>query len=228
LPYATSDLAWWDVRQYIEDYTSGNVSFWRLIQGLVYAAYYNLSMAGIGVGPTMRWIYDRCYPMWHGYPFPRRTGQIPTGQRTPSCSLNLQPGELVRVKSHKEILATLDTTSKNRGLLYDAEAVPFSGNTYRVLSRVSKLLDEKTGRLLTLKNESVILDGVFCQSRYSYCRMFCPRSIHTYWREIWLERVREAEPAPVSRRHAKIAVRSALEVSTCHGSQPSLTNHRSA
>ena len=25
LPYATTDLAWWDVRQYFEDYWSGNV-----------------------------------------------------------------------------------------------------------------------------------------------------------------------------------------------------------
>lgn len=208
LPYFTSDLAWWDVRQYIEDYTSGNVSLWRLIQGLTYAAYYNLSMAGIGLGPTMRWIYDRCYPLWRGYPFPRRTGQIPVGQRTPSCSLNLQPGEMVRVKSHKEILATLDMTSKNRGLLYDAEAVPFSENTYRVHTRVNKLLDEKTGKLLTLKNESVILDGVFCQSRYSYCRMFCPRSIHTYWREIWLERVPEAQAVPPAGRASELALAS--------------------
>jgi hypothetical protein len=194
VPYATTDLAWWDVRQYIEDYTSGNVTLWQLFKGFVYSTYYWLSIAGIGVGPIMRWFYDRAHPLWRGFPFPRRTGVIPQGQPTPTCSLNLQPGELIRIKSYDEILATLDTASKNRGLYYDAEGVPYSGGTYRVLRRVNTIVDEKTGKLLKIKNESVILDDVFCRSRYSYCRMFCPRSIYSYWREIWLERVAPAEP----------------------------------
>ena len=63
---------------------------------------------------------------------------IPTGQRTPTTTLNLQPGELVRVKSYKEILATLDQNNKNRGLYFDAEVVPFCGGIYRVLKRVTK------------------------------------------------------------------------------------------
>ena len=29
LPFATADLEWWDIRQYIEDYRSGNVSLWK-------------------------------------------------------------------------------------------------------------------------------------------------------------------------------------------------------
>ena len=35
----------------------------------------------------------------------------------------------------------------------------------------------------------MILDDVFCRSRYSYHRMYCPRSIFAWWREVWLERV---------------------------------------
>jgi hypothetical protein len=103
--------------------------------------------------------------------------------------LNLQPGELVRVKSHEEILKTLDTNSRNRGLYFDAEEVPYCDETHRVLKRVTRILDEKTGRMQELKTPCVILDSVICQSRYSECRLFCPRSIYPYWREIWLERV---------------------------------------
>jgi hypothetical protein len=40
-----------------------------------------------------------------------------------------------------------------------------------------------------MKNPCVILEDVFCQGRYSHCRMFCAREIFSYWREIWLERV---------------------------------------
>ena len=47
-----------------------------------------------------------------------------------------------------------------------------------------------------MKTPCIILDSVVCQSRYSHCRMFCPRSIYSYWREIWLERVAPASATP--------------------------------
>lgn len=189
LPYATTDLEWWDVRQYIEDYLSGNVSLGRIFRGLIYSLYYNLSHAGIGLGPPMRWFYNEICCLWGASRFPRANGNIPAGQPTPSAALNLQPGELVRVKSHAEILRTLTTTSRNRGMSWDAEMVPYCGGTYPVLKRVTKILDEMTGKMQELKNPCIILDTVVCQARYSSCRMFCPRSIYPYWREIWLERV---------------------------------------
>ena len=40
-----------------------------------------------------------------------------------------------------------------------------------------------------MKTPAVILEGVSCKALYSGQRMFCPRSIHCWWREIWLERV---------------------------------------
>jgi hypothetical protein len=189
LPYATTQLAWWDIRQYVEDYTSGNVGLWRILCGLVYSMYYNLSQAGIGVGPVMRWIYDKLHPLWRGTLFPRKTGPIGVQQPTPTATLNLQPGELVRVKSHEEILRTVNTENRNRGMFWDAEMVPYCGGQYRVLKRVTKIVNEKTGEMQEMKTPCVILDSVVCQSRYSTCRMFCPRSIYSYWREIWLERV---------------------------------------
>ena len=189
LPDFTTPLQWWDIRQYLEDYRSGNVGLRQILNGFIYSTYYHLSNAGIGLGPLMRWFYDRFHPLWRGTQFPRKIGTISVGQRTPTERLNLQEGESVRVKSHDEILKSLNTESKNRGLLFDAEMVPYCGGTYRVLSRVSRILDEKTGKLIKIKNDCLILEGVFCQSRYSYCRMFCPRSIYGYWREIWLERI---------------------------------------
>jgi hypothetical protein len=189
LPYATTDLAWWDLRQYIEDYRSGNVGMGRIINGTVYFLYYALSRAGIGLGPAMRWFYDKFHPLWRGTPFVRKTGTIPEGQPTPTETLNLQPGELVRVKSHQEILKTLDSSGKNRGLYFDAEEVPYCGRTYRVLTRVTKIINEKTGKMQEMKTPCFILDSVVCEARYSECRLFCPRSIYAFWREIWLERV---------------------------------------
>ena len=192
LPSATIHLPMSRISQYLEDYTSGNVTLNRMFRGFVYAGYYRLSEAGIGLGAFMRWLYDRFQTLWGGVPFPRKRGTIPAGQRTPECTLNLQSGELVRVKRYKEILATLDTANRNRGLLFDAEMVPYCGEVHRVFRCVHKILDEKTGKLMTFKNPCIVLEGVVCQSRYTdckYCPLFCPRAIYSYWREIWLERV---------------------------------------
>lgn len=54
-----------------------------------------------------------------------------------------------------------------------------------------------------MKNPCIILEGVVCQGRYSDCRMFCPREIFSYWREIWLERVDPSDIPPVGRREPR-------------------------
>jgi hypothetical protein len=194
LPYATTDLCWWDIRQYLEDYSSRNVGIRRLVSGLVYISYHSLHYMlskAVGLDKILPWFYDKFRPLWRGTPFPKRKGRIPVGEPTPSRALNLQPGELVRVRSHEEILQTLNTESRNRGLLFDPELVPFCGKNYRVLQRVSKIINEQTGKMQDMKTPCIMLESVFCQSRYSRCRLFCPRSIPPYWREIWLERVPE-------------------------------------
>lgn len=189
VPYATKDLKWWDMRQYVEDYRSGNVSLWQIFCGGIYFLYYTLAEAGIKLGRPMRWFYDKFHPLWRGTPYPQRRGTVPQGQPTPVETLNLQPGELVRVKSHAQILKTLNYSNRNRGLLFDAEEVPYCGGTYRVLRRVDRVINEKVGKMQEMKTPGVILDSVVCQSRFSACRMFCPRNIYSIWREIWLERV---------------------------------------
>jgi hypothetical protein len=45
----------------------------------------------------------------------------------------------------------LNTESKNHGLYFDAEMVPFCGNTYRVLQRVSKIINEQIGKMREMK-----------------------------------------------------------------------------
>src|SRR5262249_40178709 len=138
---------------------------------------------------------DRLCPLWGGTLYPRTPGLIPEGQTTPTARSNLQPGEWVKVKSHEEILKTVDSSSRNRGMFWDAELVPYCGGTYQVLRRVGKIIDEKTGQMVDMKNPCLVLDSVVCQARYSPCRMLCPKSMYPYWREIWLERVE----APVGR-----------------------------
>ncbi len=188
LPYATTSLEWWDIRQYIEDFVSGNVGLWRMVCGAAYFFFQALNRAPRGAG-MLRRLYDRFYPLWRGYPFPRKHGTIPEGEPTPVGRLDLEPGELVRIRPYQEILDTLNIRDRNRGLYFDAEEVPYCGGEYHVLKRVTRVIHERTGKMLEMKTPCFILDSVICQSRYSECRLFCPRSIYSFWREIWLERV---------------------------------------
>ena len=106
--------------------------------------------------------------------------------RTPTAHLDLRPGELVRVKSKEDILATLDENLLNRGMGFDEEMSRYCGQTFRVQNRVERCLDEKTGRMLTMKSPCIVLDGVVCAGAY---KGNCPREFLPFWREIWLERV---------------------------------------
>jgi len=189
VPAATTPLPWWSWKQYLEDYTSGNTRLSAIAKGFIYMFYYHgLVNLGIGIGPLLTWLYDKFQAVASGTPFPRRTGTVPAGTRTPAANLNLQRGEFVRVKDFKSIRATCDQSNMNRGLMFDAELVPYCGGTYQVLKRVTKIVNEKTGKMQQMKGPCIILDSVVCQARYSECRLFCPRSIYPYWREIWLER----------------------------------------
>jgi hypothetical protein len=191
VPAATEFLPWWKWKQYVEDYTSGNVGLGRIAKSFAYVAYrHGLVNLGIGIGPALQWLYDRFQSLRGGVPYPNRTtGKLPVGAKTPTAQLNLQPGEWVRVRSFEAIRETIDESDMNRGMRWDREMVPYCGGTYRVLRRVTRILNEKTGKMQEMKNACIILDGVVCEARYSDCRLFCPRSIYPYWREVWLERV---------------------------------------
>jgi hypothetical protein len=130
--------------------------------------------------------------------------RIPLGHRTPLTILDLRPGELVRVRNLGEIEATLDLAGNNRGLYFDPEQLPYTGQIFRVGERVERIISEETGRMIVLKAPTVVLESVFCQGGYSSCRMFCPRNACLLWREAWLERV-----AAPSARHEDLPAAAA-------------------
>ncbi len=99
-------------------------------------------------------------------------------------TLDLRPGELVKIKSRGEIEATLDSRGRNRGLSFEPEMALHCGRRYRVAAPLKKIIVEHNGRMVNLAN-TVILDGLVCRG---LCMKNCPRANHLYWREIWLRR----------------------------------------
>jgi hypothetical protein len=169
-------LPWWDARQYIRDVRSGNAGAGAMIRFLAIMLFNKSQGANRRFLPGMLLIHG-------GKNYPFIDGRL---KRTPKETLNLQPGELVQVKSKEEIVQTLDEGNANRGLKFDVEMLKYCGQRARVLRRVEQIIDEKTGKMMHFSNACIVLEGVTCQSTYYG---FCPRGIYPYWREIWLKRV---------------------------------------
>lgn len=158
-------MKWWAPAQYVRDVRSGNA---RLLDVPVTLA---------------RWFANTVARRFDERTLPRTTGHQ---KHTPKVDLGLRPGELVRVKSRQQILETLDRTGRNRGLTFDVEMVRWCGGIFPVRSRVTRVIDERTRRMINFPTPAVILEDVTCTSRY---HRICPRAILQFWREAWLERV---------------------------------------
>ncbi len=177
----TQPMKMWDPRQYIRDIRSGNLASGYLAKT---KAERWLEMA-LMIIKVIRAFALSIVRERMGIDYPPVSG---TQVKTPLEALDLQPGEFVQVRSREEIVATLDKNKRNRGLLFDGEMLPFCGGIYRVLRRVHHIVDERTGKMMDMKNPCIVLEGVFCKSDYN---RFCPRAIYCYWRENWLRRVPE-------------------------------------
>jgi hypothetical protein len=166
---ASTPLPWWEPSQYPREVATGNAKPLELLIALVKWVFVQVQRRLIG-GSTV--------------PFVR--GKL---TKTPKSLLDLRPGELVRVKSRREIAKTLDRQNRNRGLTFDSEMLRYCGGEYRVLRRVDRIVNEKTGELMDLPGDCIVLDNVTCTAEY---HRLCRRSIYPYWRELWLTRVPEA------------------------------------
>ena len=166
-----------DLGQYVDDIRSGNAGALSVMRAF-----------GVGLFNRMQNLSKRILPrrLWFRGGLRWRFLKGGVIGRTPTGTLDLQPGDRVRIKSKNDLLATLDENLLNRGMGFADEMLPFCGQTATVQSRVERCIDEKTGRMLTMKNPCIILENIFCAGIYS---ANCPREFPAFWREIWLERL---------------------------------------
>jgi hypothetical protein len=167
-PLKTSDLS-----QYWRELTNGNYGLLRLIF---------VSLRGFPMEVARRVGLLRPLPL-----------KGPGNQSKTGGQLDLRPGDLVKVRSPAEIAATLDESGHSARLSFDREMLPFCGHTFRVRQKVRQIVDDKTGRMLKISKDCVILDGAVCSGERSPGTWFCPRQIFPYWREAWLRRVEESD-----------------------------------
>jgi hypothetical protein len=176
---APCPLPFRDLRQYVDDVRTGNVSTPWMIRSFL-----------VGVFNRMQHVTRKLFPERLRFRGGLRWGFLEGSAvgRTPTQELHLEPGELVRIKSKSEILTTLDSYLLNRGMGFDEEMSRYCGQVARVQSRVERCIDERTGEMLTMKNPCIVLEGIVCAGAFN---VSCPREFIPFWREIWLERVPE-------------------------------------
>jgi hypothetical protein len=116
---------------------------------------------------------------------------LPDSDQSPKAPRwGVRIGELVQIRSPDEIAMTLNRRGRNRGLSFAPEMVRYCGKTFRVRDRVERLIDEKTGQMIEISNDCLILDGAVCPGEdgcFSY--LFCPRGTYPFWREAWVQPV---------------------------------------
>ena len=185
--HASEPLNPYDGRQYVREIMRGNVTLWRFLRVAIRALTFNarrlLRLGG--------WT-----PVGHARQ-PVRATESPD-------SFDLKIGDVVEVLSPEAIRETLDASGKSRGLWFDWEMLPYCGKRFRVKDKVQRIIDERSGRMIEIKSDCLILDGVVCSGDHSSARWFCPRGIYPYWRESWVHPVRPPADKSEDTMHAPL------------------------
>jgi hypothetical protein len=161
---ASKPLPWWEPKQYLWDLKYNRMSIVQFVQSL-FIALYN-KVAHFCKLKSWRFVAG-------------------STKDFRSQSLNLQSGELVRVKSLSQIRQTLDSAGKHQNLLFAPTMMSFCGQVLKVQDRVENIVLEATPRQRKIK-DTVLLEGATCDG---ICHRLCPRQSFLFWRECWLERV---------------------------------------
>lgn len=167
--------------QYVEDVASGNVP---LALSLKHVTLFYLRSFAIEILERLGLREKRLPPSPDAPPAKPR----PPAHAPAAPSLGLAVGDLVQVRPREEILATLDPEGKHLGMSFDKEMYSYCGQTFRVTALIRRIIDERSGRMINFRSNSIILDELHCLGLGNPNRLFCPRAPLWYWREEWLRR----------------------------------------
>lgn len=184
IPSATRPIHFWDVRHFVRDMLQGNLKKRTVARHFVpYLINVFQTLSLVRLPERLRIAGGNPWPFVHG-----------TLTKTPPGDLDLQPGELVQVLSQHEISATLDRKGRNRGMTFTPEMLEHTGATRRVARRVTRLIDEQSGRMVYPPGDCLVLEDTVCNAKFLG---LCNRQTESYWREVWLRRSPDPD-APVT------------------------------
>ena len=122
-------------------------------------------------------------PIREGRRYPFVAGTLEGQDAGPRLDLSPASGSGSSPRRRSKRLST--ETTGIAGLLFDGVMSKYCGQTAIVRSRVTRIINERTGTMRHFSNEAIMLEDVVCTGDYL---QLVPRRIYDYWREIWLER----------------------------------------
>lgn len=105
----------------------------------------------------------------------------------------INTGDMVRVRSEAEIMATLNAWGQLKGCMLMPDMLPYCGTVHRVHRRMERFVDERD-YYVKKTNGIILLEGLHCQGTSDYGR--CDRSCFYFWREEWLEKIENMDFEP--------------------------------
>lgn len=100
----------------------------------------------------------------------------------------IDQGNMVRVRSKKEIRSMLDDYEKYKGCLFIDEMYEYCDGTYTVVKEINYFFDEAKQKLCKCK-DTVILEGVTCSGRQRLYPCSCDRNCFFFWHKEWLKKI---------------------------------------
>jgi hypothetical protein len=165
---------------YLTDLRTNNVDLRKFFKGIAFAAVNRYQQFSYYHFPKALLLND-------GHRIPDMRGTVRNEAWPEASAEEFAPGTLVEVRGEEEIKATLDDDQRNRGLWFDEEMTSLFGKRGRVLYKVERLIDEKTGRMLRIRKDLYVVDGmVSCEGVF---HKLCSRKAIAMLRASWLRRV---------------------------------------
>jgi len=134
--------------------------------------------------------FQRRTANWIGVPtsYRQKTTKVSTASIGVTGSTTLREGDLVQVLPLEEIRKTLDKDGNCDRMKFLGGMERFCGKEFRVLKEIKFMFDEKSWRIVRLKN-AVLLQDQICDSKGQYDKEGCDRSCFYFWKEQWLRKV---------------------------------------
>ena len=119
-----------------------------------------------------------------------RKGKATRLQHTyaPKLTVDIQPGDFVRVLPYAEIKATLNPAGYCKGLQFQNTMRKYCGGVYEVDKTPAYLLEE-CGKKISKCKDLVILSGLTCDGIGEIDGYACDRCCLHYWKADWLEKI---------------------------------------
>ncbi|HTP02649.1 MAG TPA: hypothetical protein VMJ64_14835 [Anaerolineales bacterium] len=102
----------------------------------------------------------------------------------------LARGDLVRVRSREEIIASLDPFGELKGCAFLPQMFDYCGTEQRVFRVMQKFMDERDSKMKRVRGV-ILLEDLICKGTMAFGE--CDRACLLFWREEWLEKIPSVE-----------------------------------